>query len=56
MDIWKEMIETGSDAQLIGIWENGTYMDTDEYLIWLEEVRRRGLLEAVFGGGSHEDA
>lgn len=49
LTIWKEEIEFSTDAQLIGIWENNVYMDTDEYSIWLEEVRSRGLIKEVFG-------
>ena len=47
---WAEDIKACTDAQLIGIWENGVAMTHDEYMIWLEEVKARGLQKQVFGG------
>ena len=47
--VWVELVETATNQQLIGLWENGTYMSNQEYEIWLHEVRRRNLIKEVLG-------
>ncbi len=39
-----ETIRTATDAQLLGLLENGTYLEPNEYDALMYELKERGLL------------
>ena len=49
MNMWEEEVRNATNEQLIGMWESGIEMTSEEYTIWLTEVCERGLIKKVFG-------